>query len=159
MLPKMKLANAWRSVFFLILQKSICLHLLQTQILWTNWQIVELPNHPFFIGAQFHPEYKSRPGKASPLFLGPDPFQTFTSICLLNQHNKLLHSFFFFFCAGLIAASCGELDTVMNPASVHQHLISNCPKSVFVNGTSKKAPNGMADVRYNNGYCNGLHTR
>jgi CTP synthase len=33
-------------------------------------QIVELPNHPYFIGVQFHPEFKSRPGKPSPLFLG-----------------------------------------------------------------------------------------
>ncbi|RDY03816.1 CTP synthase, partial [Mucuna pruriens] len=33
-------------------------------------EIVELPGHPFFIGAQFHPEFKSRPGKPSPLFLG-----------------------------------------------------------------------------------------
>ncbi|WZY69018.1 hypothetical protein YC2023_001258 [Brassica napus] len=33
-------------------------------------EIVELPNHPFYVGAQFHPEYKSRPGKPSPLFLG-----------------------------------------------------------------------------------------
>lgn len=33
-------------------------------------EIIELPNHVFFIGAQFHPEFKSRPGKPSPLFLG-----------------------------------------------------------------------------------------
>lgn len=33
-------------------------------------QIIELPNHPYFIGVQFHPEFKSRPGKPSPLFLG-----------------------------------------------------------------------------------------
>ena len=33
-------------------------------------QIIELPTHRFFVGAQFHPEFKSRPGKASPLFLG-----------------------------------------------------------------------------------------
>uniref|UniRef100_A0A6U1F2G0 CTP synthase n=1 Tax=Tetraselmis chuii TaxID=63592 RepID=A0A6U1F2G0_9CHLO len=35
-------------------------------------EIVELPpsEHPFFIGAQFHPEFKSRPNKPSPLFLG-----------------------------------------------------------------------------------------
>ncbi|KAH1238257.1 CTP synthase [Glycine max] len=33
-------------------------------------EIVECPSHPFFIGAQFHPEFKSRPGKPSPLFLG-----------------------------------------------------------------------------------------
>ena len=35
-------------------------------------EIVELPNHPFYVGAQFHPEYKSRPGKPSPLFLGEE---------------------------------------------------------------------------------------
>jgi CTP synthase (UTP-ammonia lyase) len=33
-------------------------------------QIIEIPNHDFFIGAQFHPEFKSRPGKPAPLFLG-----------------------------------------------------------------------------------------
>jgi CTP synthase len=35
-------------------------------------EIIELPNHPFYVGAQFHPEYKSRPGKPSPLFLGEE---------------------------------------------------------------------------------------
>jgi len=37
-------------------------------------EIVELQdnpaNHPFFVAAQFHPEFKSRPGKPTPLFLG-----------------------------------------------------------------------------------------
>ncbi len=33
-------------------------------------EIVELKNHPFFIGTQFHPEFKSRPQKAHPLFRG-----------------------------------------------------------------------------------------
>ncbi|KVI08448.1 CTP synthase [Cynara cardunculus var. scolymus] len=33
-------------------------------------QIVELPSHPYFVGVQFHPEFKSRPGKPSALFLG-----------------------------------------------------------------------------------------
>ncbi|XP_047337749.1 CTP synthase 2-like [Impatiens glandulifera] len=33
-------------------------------------EIVELLGHPYFIGVQFHPEFKSRPGKPSPLFLG-----------------------------------------------------------------------------------------
>src|SRR5919201_1587260 len=32
-------------------------------------EIVELRDHPFFIGTQFHPEFKSRPGKPHPLFL------------------------------------------------------------------------------------------
>ncbi len=31
-------------------------------------EIVEIPEHPFFIGVQFHPEFKSRPNKTHPLF-------------------------------------------------------------------------------------------
>ena len=31
-------------------------------------EIVELPDHPWFVGVQFHPEFKSRPVKAHPLF-------------------------------------------------------------------------------------------
>jgi CTP synthase len=30
--------------------------------------MVELKNHPFFVGCQFHPEFKSRPLAAHPLF-------------------------------------------------------------------------------------------
>lgn len=33
-------------------------------------EIIELSNHPFFIGTQFHPELKSRPLSPHPLFLG-----------------------------------------------------------------------------------------
>ena len=32
-------------------------------------EVVELPNHPFFIGVQFHPEYKSTPENPHPLFV------------------------------------------------------------------------------------------
>jgi len=31
-------------------------------------EIVELKNHPFFLAVQFHPEFKSKPDKAHPLF-------------------------------------------------------------------------------------------
>lgn len=31
-------------------------------------EIVELPNHPFYLGVQFHPEFKSRPTNPGPLF-------------------------------------------------------------------------------------------
>lgn len=31
-------------------------------------EVIELPDHPFFIGVQFHPEFKSRPNRAHPLF-------------------------------------------------------------------------------------------
>jgi len=33
-------------------------------------ETVELSEHPFFVGVQFHPEFKSRPNKAHPLFCG-----------------------------------------------------------------------------------------
>ncbi|WP_226040212.1 CTP synthase (glutamine hydrolyzing) [Natrinema sp. DC36] len=33
-------------------------------------EILELEDHPFFLGTQFHPEYTSRPGQPSPPFLG-----------------------------------------------------------------------------------------
>lgn len=31
-------------------------------------EAVELPDHPFFVAAQFHPEFKSRPDRPAPLF-------------------------------------------------------------------------------------------
>jgi len=31
-------------------------------------EIIELPKHPFFVGTQFHPEFKSRPINPHPLF-------------------------------------------------------------------------------------------
>jgi CTP synthase len=33
-------------------------------------EILELSSHPFFFGTQFHPEFRSRPGRASPPFVG-----------------------------------------------------------------------------------------
>jgi CTP synthase len=33
-------------------------------------EVIELDDHPFFMGSQFHPEYKSRPNRPHPLFNG-----------------------------------------------------------------------------------------
>ncbi|MFT4945809.1 MAG: CTP synthase [Natronomonas sp.] len=33
-------------------------------------EILELPEHPYFFGTQFHPEFRSRPTRASPPFVG-----------------------------------------------------------------------------------------
>lgn len=33
-------------------------------------EIIEVKDHPFFVGVQFHPEFKSRPTKPHPLFFG-----------------------------------------------------------------------------------------
>ena len=32
-------------------------------------EVVEIPDHPWFVGAQFHPEYKSTVEKPHPLFI------------------------------------------------------------------------------------------
>ena len=33
-------------------------------------EIVEIPDHPFFLAVQFHPEFQSKPKKPHPLFKG-----------------------------------------------------------------------------------------
>jgi CTP synthase len=33
-------------------------------------EVIELPAHPYFIASQFHPEFRSRPNRAHPLFAG-----------------------------------------------------------------------------------------
>ncbi|MGF1567678.1 MAG: CTP synthase [Nodosilinea sp.] len=46
-------------------------------------EIIELPNHPFFIASQFHPEFQSRPSAPHPLFLG------LVSAALERQHPAM----------------------------------------------------------------------
>jgi CTP synthase len=33
-------------------------------------EVVELPEHPWFLAVQYHPEFKSKPTAAQPLFAG-----------------------------------------------------------------------------------------
>ena len=33
-------------------------------------EAVEIEDHPFYVGVQFHPEFKSRPNAPHPLFVG-----------------------------------------------------------------------------------------
>lgn len=42
-------------------------------------EIIELKNHPFFVGTQFHPEFKSRPLKPHPLY------REFINSCIKNK--------------------------------------------------------------------------
>jgi len=32
-------------------------------------EIAEMPDHPFYLGTQYHPEFKSRPNRPHPLFI------------------------------------------------------------------------------------------
>lgn len=36
----------------------------------TRMEILEIQNHPYFVGVQYHPEFKSRPIRPSPPFIG-----------------------------------------------------------------------------------------
>ncbi|KAL9675445.1 hypothetical protein QQ045_003647 [Rhodiola kirilowii] len=91
-------------------------------------EVIEIRDHSYFIAAQFHPEFKSRPGKPSPLFLG------------------------------LIAASSGQLDEVLqNCGSVKstskKQEVSN---GHLQNGNPEKYSNGSANEEAcSNG--NGIH--
>ncbi len=33
-------------------------------------EMLELPDHPYFVASQFHPEFKSRPERPAPVFAG-----------------------------------------------------------------------------------------
>jgi len=45
-------------------------------------EIVELPEHPWFVASQFHPEFKSRPTRPAPLFRG------FVGAALERSHER-----------------------------------------------------------------------
>lgn len=49
-------------------------------------EMMELPGHPFFIGSQFHPEFKSRPNRPHPLF------RTFIAAALKRRELVKSHS-------------------------------------------------------------------
>ncbi|MBI3462268.1 MAG: hypothetical protein HY000_04300, partial [Planctomycetes bacterium] len=44
----------------------------------------ELPEHPWFVAGQFHPEFKSKPTSAHPLFAG------FIEAALVHQEERQL---------------------------------------------------------------------
>ncbi|MCX6112059.1 MAG: CTP synthase [Proteobacteria bacterium] len=46
-------------------------------------EMIELPNHPWFVGCQFHPEFKSKPFDCHPLF------KAFIEYSLKNKKGKL----------------------------------------------------------------------
>jgi len=46
-------------------------------------EIVEAPEHPWFLGCQFHPEFKSKPLEPHPLFAA------FIGAALENKKNKM----------------------------------------------------------------------
>ncbi|XP_022374050.1 CTP synthase 2 isoform X2 [Enhydra lutris kenyoni] len=55
-------------------------------------EIIELANHPYFVGVQFHPEFSSRPMKPSPPYLGLLLAATGSLHAFLQQGCKLSSS-------------------------------------------------------------------
>jgi CTP synthase len=47
-------------------------------------ELIELRDHPYFVGCQYHPEFQSKPNKPHPLFKG------FIQACLEYQDRKKL---------------------------------------------------------------------
>ena len=47
-------------------------------------EIIELPDHPFYIASQFHPEFQSKPHQPHPLFKG------FIAAAHQHSHRKPL---------------------------------------------------------------------
>lgn len=100
-------------------------------------QILELTGHPYFVGVQFHPEFKSRPGKASAVFLGL-----------------------------VLAASC-QLDSYLNNPGKQSNLsrsphVDDSSRTtvspggnVFENGSVNGADNGLVSNGVGNGIVNG----
>ncbi|WOL01483.1 hypothetical protein Cni_G10199 [Canna indica] len=96
-------------------------------------EIIELPAHPYFVGVQFHPEFKSRPGKPSPLFLG------------------------------LVAASCGQLDALLKTPDHYNNLTAPYVSSngheatqTHLSGNQEKSAKSLVNGNYHSN-CNGLH--
>ncbi|XP_057950224.1 uncharacterized protein LOC131145142 [Malania oleifera] len=103
----------------------------------TRMEVIELPGHPFFVGVQFHPEFKSRPAKPSAPFLG------------------------------LIAAACGQFDAVLQKIGHGHVSKVAAKRNGFCNGQSvvkahrnghaNRTSNGSLNAVYGNG--NGVHCK
>lgn len=50
--------------------ESVGMRFVATDESGKRMEIMESRDHPYFVGTQFHPEFKSRPGQPSPLFFG-----------------------------------------------------------------------------------------
>jgi CTP synthase len=49
-------------------------------------ELIELRDHPYFVGCQYHPEFQSKPNKPHPLFKG------FIHACLARQAGRAQHA-------------------------------------------------------------------
>ena len=50
--------------------ESVGMRFVGTDMSGERMEVMECRDHQYFVGTQFHPEFKSRPGQPSPLFTG-----------------------------------------------------------------------------------------
>lgn len=138
-----------------------------------DWiQIIELPTHKFFVGTQFHPEFNSRPGKPSPLFLGKTSSElhftlsdtdiqyavSFLLMSILFGKAKHLtklttkwHKQYDCICSGLIAASSGQLEQLLQRTSGAVTSPTRCIAGTGAPKPKYKKMNGLVSTYFANG--------
>ncbi|KAL2623251.1 hypothetical protein R1flu_003456 [Riccia fluitans] len=89
-------------------------------------EIMELPGHPYYVGVQYHPEFKSRPVKPSAVFLG-------LVLAASGQMGAYLK---------------GDKNCLYTPNGLSTK--RSLPKEVYQNGHT----NGVAESLKANGSCN-----
>lgn len=93
LLVVMKVENGWRYKASSLLFLCLDFHFSKVETACTHEQIVELLDHPFYVGVQFHPEFKSRPRRPSPPFTG-EFFVIIEKLTYEIKIEKLLSVFF-----------------------------------------------------------------
>ncbi|XP_031623215.1 CTP synthase [Contarinia nasturtii] len=90
----------------------------------TRMEIVELKDHPYYVGVQYHPEYLSRPLKPSPPFMG----------LILASVGKL---------KGYLNKGCRLSPKEMSDNSSDEEVVAiSKPNKQLTNGTHKHCSNG-----------------
>lgn len=116
-------------------------------------EIIELENHPYYVAAQFHPEYLSRPLKPSPLFLGLILASVDKLDVYLQQGNHLSSS------VQVTSESSSDDDTLLST----NRMLKKLRVSSFPPKPNKQAPSSSEEAapKCNGTHvpeCNGLHS-
>lgn len=95
----------------------------------TRMEVIELKNHPYYVGTQYHPEYLSRPLKPSPPFMG----------LILASVGRL---------PSYIARGCRLSPRQQSDVSSDDEdlLVEDALKHLKMNGNVISAPNGDAGL-------------
>jgi hypothetical protein len=88
-------------------------------------QIVELQDHPFYIGVQYHPEFKSRPRRPSPPFTGVPISYALMVVRELFSHEYSTMVLPLFWCIIMIYLHCDFYTGLILAATEHVRTLAN----------------------------------